>query len=123
MSKKLCRLSLILATILIAFASCGKEEEYDEGLLVGSWSATNKCSYVFHDDYTGLYTNKDGRQRDFTWRLDGDELELELQGYNDGSSTIITFTVYIVEDLTETRMEAYEKEDTSKTVIIFTKKK
>ena len=30
MSKKLCRLTLILATIIVAFASCGKEEEYDE---------------------------------------------------------------------------------------------
>jgi hypothetical protein len=113
---------MVLATVLVLFASCGKDEEYDEDLLIGSWSATNKCSYVFFEDYTGLYTNKDGRQRDFTWRLDGDELELELQGYKDGSSTIITFTVYIVEDLTETRMEAYDKQDASKTVIVFTKK-
>ncbi len=122
MKKTIIRLSMVLATVLVLFASCGKDEEYDEDLLIGSWSATNKCSYVFFEDYTGLYTNKDGRQRDFTWRLDGDELELELQGYKDGSSTIITFTVYIVEDLTETRMEAYDKQDASKTVIVFTKK-
>ncbi len=122
MKKTIIRLSMVLATVLVLFASCGKDEEYDEDLLIGSWSATNKCSYVFFEDYTGLYTNKDGRERDFTWRLDGDELELELQGYKDGSSTIITFTVYIVEDLTETRMEAYDKQDASKTVIVFTKK-
>ena len=120
MRKTLFRLSLVLATVLVLFASCGKDE-YDEDLLVGSWSASDKASYVFNADHSGTRT-KDGRTRPLTWRLDGDELELEIEGYEEGQSTIITYTFYVIEELNETRMEAYDREDSSKTIIVFTKK-
>jgi hypothetical protein len=120
MRKTLFRLSLVLATVLVLFASCGKDE-YDEDLLIGSWSATDNASYVFHQDHTGQRT-KDGRTLPFTWSLDGDELELEIEGYEVGESSITVFSVYIIEELNETRMEAYDKEDSSKTIIVFTKK-
>lgn len=122
MKKKLARFSYVLATVLFVFTGCSLlEDEYDEDLLIGSWS-TNTWSYVFNDDYTGSRTQS-GRNQTFTWSLDGDELELKFDKYEEGQSQIVTFTVFIVEELNETRMEVYDKEDSSKTIIVFTKKK
>jgi len=122
MKKKLARFSYVLATVLFVFTGCSLlEDEYDEDLLIGSWS-TNTWSYVFNDDYTGSRTQA-GRIQTFTWSLDGDELELKFDKYEEGQSQIVTFTVFIVEELNETRMEVYDKEDSSKTIIVFTKKK
>ena len=120
MRKTLVRLSLVLATVMVLFASCSKED-YDEDLLIGSWS-TSTWSYFFDDDHTGYRTQGKVKQ-EFEWTLDGDELELKIGGYEEGQSEIVAFTVYIVEELTETKMEAYDKADSSKTKIIFTKKK
>lgn len=122
MKKKLTRWSLVLATVLFVFAGCSLlEDEYDEELLIGTWSATDGWTYTFNSDYSGSRTQS-GRTQSFTWSLTGDELELEVSGYEQGKSTIVAFTVYIVEELKETRMEAYDKEDNSKTIIVFTKK-
>ena len=122
MKKKLARFSYVLATVLFVFTGCSLlGDEYDEDLLIGSWS-TNTWSYVFNDDYTGSRTQS-GRTQTFTWSLDGDELELKFDKYEEGQSQIVTFTVFIVEELNETRMEVYDKEDSSKTIIVFTKKK
>ena len=120
MKKKLTRWSLVLATVLFVFAGCSLlEDDYDEELLVGSWS-TSSWSYVFNEDHTGSRTQS-GRTQTFTWTLDGDELELKFDKYEEGQSQIVTFTVFIIEELTETRMEAYDKEDSSKTTIVFKK--
>lgn len=122
MKKKLSRLSLVLAAILFAFSGCSLlEDEFDEDLLIGTWSATDGWTYTFNSDYTGTRI-QGGRPQTFTWSLTGDELELEVSGYEQGQSTIVAFTVYIVEELEETRMEAYDKQDSSKTIIVFTKK-
>ena len=122
MKKTLYCLSLFLATVMVLFASCAKEDEYDEDLLIGSWNSTDSWSYVFNDDHTG--SRKQGvATQTFTWSLDDDELELKFDKYEEGQSQIITFRVYIVESLTSTKMEAYEKEDSSKETIVFTKKK
>lgn len=122
MKKKLARFSYVLATVLFVFTGCSLlEDEYDEDLLIGSWS-TNTWSYVFNDDYTGSRTQA-GRTQTFTWSLDGDELELKFDKYEEGQSQIVTFTVFIIEELNETKMEVYDKEDSSKTIIVFTKKK
>ena len=122
MKKKLIRFSMVLATILFVFSSCSLlEDDYDEDLLIGSWS-TSSWSYVFNDDYTGSRTQS-GRTQTFTWSLDGDELELKFDKYEEGQSQIVTFTVFIIEELNETKMEDYDKEDKSKTIIVFTKKK
>ena len=122
MKKKLIRFSMVLATILFVFSSCSLlEDDYDEDLLIGSWS-TSSWSYVFNDDYTGSRTQGVATQT-FTWTLDDDELELKFDKYEEGQSQIISFRVYIVESLTSTKMEAYDKEDSSKETIVFTKKK
>ena len=122
MKKTLYCLSLVLATVLVLFASCAKEDEYDEDLLIGSWNSTDSWSYIFHDDHTGSRTQGVATQT-FTWTLDDDELELKFDKYGEGQSQIKTFRVYIVESLTSTKMEAYEKADITKETIVFTKKK
>ena len=115
-------MSLILATVLVVFAGCCLwEDDYDEDMIVGSWSCTDGWDYVFSEDNSGSRT-RSGRTQNFTWKLDGDELELEIRGYDEGTTSIVTFTVYIIEDLTETRMEVYDKEDKKKEYV-FTKKK
>jgi len=122
MKKKLTRWSLVLATVLFVFAGCSLlEDDYDEDMIVGSWT-TSTWSYVFNDDNTGSRTQA-GRTQTFTWSLDGDELELKFDKYEEGQSQIVTFTVFIIEELNETKMEVYDKEDSSKTIIVFTKKK
>ena len=121
MKKRLFRLSLVLATVLFVFAGCSLlEDNYDEDMIVGSWSCTDGWSYVFNDDNTGSRTQS-GRTQTFTWSLDGDELEMNFGKYSDGTAAIVTFRVYIIEDLTETRMEVYDKEDKTETYV-FTKK-
>ena len=122
MKKTLYCLSLVLATVMVLFASCAKEDEDYEDLLIGSWNSTDSWSYVFNDDNTGSRTQA-GRTQTFTWSLDGDELELKFDKYEEGQSQIVTFTVFIIEELNETKMEVYDKEDSSKTIIVFTKKK
>lgn len=94
---------------------------FDESSLIGLWSCATGWSYVFNEDNTGSRTDQIGRTQTFTWSLDGDELELRFY-YNDGQNNIVTFLVYIVEELNETKMEVYDKEDHSKTVIVFTKR-
>ena len=122
MKKKLARFSYVLATVLFVFTGCSLlEDDYDEDLLIGSWT-TSSWSYVFNDDYTGSRT-KAGRTQTFTWSLDGDELELKFDKYEEGQSQIVTFTVFIIQELNETKMEVYDQEDKSKTIIVFTKKK
>ena len=121
MRKTLFRLSLVLATVLVLFASCGKDE-YEEDLLIGSWTTTDGWSYVFNADHTGQREQGPALQR-FKWSLSGDELELNGKGYDEGSFELVFFRVYIIEELNETKMEAYDKDDEDEEIIVFTKKK
>jgi len=123
MKKKLARFSYVLATILFVFTGCSLlEDEYDEDLLIGSWSSSDNFTYVFNADHSGSRTNSRNRTLTFTWSLDGDELEIKFDKYEEGQSEIVTFKIYIIEELTETRMEAYDNDDSSKTTIVFKKK-
>lgn len=117
MKKSYFRLSLVLIAVLVMFSGCRKDE-YDEDMLVGSWS-TSTWSYIFHDNHTGSREQR-GRNQDFTWSLDGDELQLEIHGYEEGTKEIITFAVFTIKELKENRIEAYDKVDN--TTIIFTRK-
>ena len=121
MKKRITRLSIVLATVLVLFAGCSLlEDDYDEDMLIGTWT-TSTWTYTFNDDYTGSRTQS-GRTQTFTWSLDGDELELKFDKYEEGQSQIVTFTVFIIEELNATRMEAYDQADSSKEIIVFTKK-
>lgn len=119
MKKRLFRLSLVLAAVLVLFAGCGKDE-YDEDLLIGSWSASDGYTYVFHEDYTGSSTDSRGKGLDFDWSLDYDELQLKYHGT--GTSGKTAFVTYVIESLTERKMQAYDKNDPDEEIITFTKR-
>lgn len=93
-----------------------------EEFLYGSWTTSDYFTYVFHEDHTGSRTNAKGRALTFTWTLHGNELEMVFDKYEEGQSEIVTFKVYIVEELNEIRMEVYDENDLSQTIIVFTKK-
>jgi len=118
MKRKLFRLSLVLATVLILFAGCGKDD-FDEDMLIGTWK-TSTWTYHFLDDYSGS-RDRGGITQNFTWDLYGDELELRVTQYDESESSITTYVTFIIESLSETKMEAYDKNDSSKSTITFTK--
>ena len=122
MKKKLSRLVLVLATVMFVFTGCSLDDEYDEDMIVGSWTCTDGWDYVFEENHTGSRTQSGRTQPITSWSLDGDELEMKFDKYADGTEAIVTFRVYIIDDLTETRMEVYDKED-KKNEYVFTKKK
>lgn len=92
---------------------------YNENVLIGSWT-TDTWRYTFNADHTGSRT-RSGRTQIFSWSLDGDELDLTFNHYEEGQSQIVTYTVYIIEELTETKMEVYDKTDLSKNIVVFRK--
>lgn len=112
-------MSLVFATVLLLFAGCGLID-YDEELLIGSWSASDGYNYTFMEDYTGSSTDSAGRGLDFDWSLDGDELHLRFHGsgYKDKSA----HWVFIIKSLTSSKMEAYDSFDPDEEIITFRKR-
>lgn len=119
MKKSYLSLSLMLIAVLVLFAGCRKDKEYDEDMLVGSWR-TSTWSYVFHENHSGNRTQGIVTQN-FTWSLSGDELELRVTQYEESESQITTFVTFVLESLSGSKMEAYDKNDPTKSIIIFTK--
>jgi hypothetical protein len=115
--KRFFRLTLIFAAVIALFAGCFNKD-FDEELLIGTWSASDGYTYHFHEDYTGS-SEKGGRGLNFTWDLNADELHLRYTG--SGSSSISAHQTFILESLTETRMEAYDENDPDETIITFRK--
>ena len=118
MKKSLFRLSLLLAAILVLFAGCRKDK-YDEDMIIGSWDASDGYVYIFHSDHTGSST-KDGRGLDFDWSLDEDELELRYHGSGEFGKP--AYQTFVIESLSSSKMEAYDKNDYEEETITFTKK-
>jgi len=120
MKKRLFRLSMVLATVLVLFASCMKEKEYDESKIVGKWEAVidgETYTYEFKSNHEGSKQYQSYDAQSLTWSLDEDELALRIQSV--GSTNIIGYETYIIKSLTDSRMETYDKNDYSKTPIIF----
>lgn len=116
MKKSYFRLSLVLVSVLVMFAGCRKNKEFDENMLLGTWSATDGYSYTFNSDHTGSSGDEDG-SLPFTWDLDSDELALRFTGRGQaGKSAYLTF---VIKDLSGNRMEAYDQNDPSRETIIF----
>ena len=118
MTSKLSRLSLIFATVLLLFAGCRKDK-YDEDMLIGSWN-TGTWSYIFHEDHSGSRTQGPATQN-FTWTLSDDELELRITQYDESTTNITTFVTFVIESLTSSKMEVYDKQGSSKDIITFRK--
>ena len=119
MKKRLFRLSLVLAALLVLFAGCGKDE-FDEELLIGTWSATDGYTYVFNEDHSGKSTDSSGKGLEYSWSLDYDELDLRFRGQ--GQSQKTGFMTFVIESLTDSKMKAYEKNDPDEEIITFTKR-
>ena len=119
MKKRLFRLSFIVTAVLLLVASCGLMKEYDEELLIGRWYATDGYSYVFHSDHTGESYNDEG-SLSFTWSLSYDELELRFTG--SGQAGKAAYLTFVIDELTDKRMEAYDQNDPNEETIYFTKK-
>lgn len=119
MKKRLFRLSMVLATVLLLFASCAKEKEYDENLIYGKWSATDGYFYNFEKDHTGSSTNINGKGLEYDWSLDSDELQLRFKG--SGQYGKAGYQTFVIKSLSSTKMEAYDKLESEKDIITFTK--
>lgn len=118
MKKRFLRLSLVVATVMLLFAGCGLID-YDEELLIGSWSASDGYDYTFNEDYSGIST-KSGKGLEFDWSLSGDELDLRFHGSGQaGKSAYLTF---VIKSLTSSKMEAYDNNDPDEEIITFRKK-
>lgn len=118
MKKRLSGLSFLMAALLVLLAGCGKDE-LDEELLIGRWYSTEGYYYNFHSDHTGESYDDEG-SLDFTWSLSSDELELRFTGH--GQAGKAAYLTFVIDKLTDSRMEAYDKNDPSEKTIYFTKK-
>ena len=120
MKKSYFRLSLVLFAVLVIFAGCRKDK-YDEDDLVGSWK-TSTWSYVFNEDHSGSRTQGFVTQK-YTWSLSDDELELRVTEYEESGSTqsLSLYVTFVLESLSGSKMEAYEKNDPGKSTITFTR--
>lgn len=119
MKKRLFRLSLLMmAAVLILMAGCSIND-YDEEMLIGRWYATDGYYYVFHSDHTGESYNDEG-SLNFTWNLSSDELELRFMGSGQAGKT--AYLTFVIDKLTDSKMEAYDMNDPDEETIYFTKK-
>lgn len=118
MNRKTSGLFPFLVLVIVLFAGCHKDDEFDEALLTGKWyNRTEALYFTFNSDHNGR-TDEDGEgthAKQFTWSLNDDELSISYQsqsGFLDGLTE-----VYIIEKLTSSRMEAYQIDEPGITVI------
>lgn len=105
MKKSYLSLSLVLIAVLVMFAGCRKDKEFDEDMLVGTWKCSDGFSYRFNESGGGRCFDSDDKGSDFSWSLSDDELTIkyELQGKISKPST----EIFILEKLTSSKMEAH----------------
>lgn len=118
MNKRVFKLSLILSAVILFMAGCSKDE-FDEEMLIGRWYATDGYYYVFHSDHTGESYDEEG-SLSFTWSLSSDELELRFTG--NGESQKVAYLTFVIDELTDKKMIAYDLNDPNEETIYFTKK-
>ena len=119
------RILYFLAVALLSFAlfhSCGKEEEFDEALLIGKWKS-GTLYYKYLSNYTGgsWDTADDVREDEaqpFTWQLVKSDLTILHRGEH---FDIVASEVFTVTQLTATTLKT--KDDLSNATLTFTKVK
>lgn len=119
MRKRLFRLSLVLAAVLVLLSGCRKKS-FDEDMLIGTWEASDGYNYTFMEDHTGISTDNYDRGLPFDWSLDADELQLRFHGTGDYGK--VGYYTFVIESLTDRLMEAYDKGDYEEEIITFRKK-
>lgn len=119
MKKRIFRLFLAVTTVLVLFAGCGLNN-FDEELLIGTWDASDGYRYTFMEDYSGVSTDSGGRGLNFSWSLSGDELQMRFTG--SGQAGKSAYLTYVIESLTESKLEAYDKNDPDEEIVTFRKR-
>jgi len=91
---------LVFLLVAVAFHSCGKEDEFDESLLIGKWQETGLRPYHYRYDpnHTGVRWKPDdnvfeNEGENFTWQLVKSELERIHIRAIDGGGVPEIFTV------------------------------
>ena len=114
-------MSIMLAAVLLLLAGCRKDN-FDEDKLIGTWEAYIEgytYTYVFLEDHSGYRSYADYDRQNLQWNMYGDELEIRVSGTSAG---VAAYETFIIESLTDRRMEAYDKNDPSEKKITFNKK-
>jgi len=96
--------------------------QINESEIAGTWDATNNWTYVFNNDHTGSRTTR-GRTQTFTWSLAGNELEIVFSNYDGQESGILVYSIFTIQSISDTKIEVYDKDDSSKSIIVFQKKR
>ena len=89
-------MSLVLIAVLVMFAGCRKDKDFDEDMLVGTWRCSDGFSYRFDESGSGRCYDSDNKGSDFSWSLSDDELTIkyELQGKISKPSTEIRCSIW-----------------------------
>ena len=105
MKKSYLRLSLVLVAVLVMFAGCRKDNEFDEDMLVGTWKCSDGFSYRFDESGSGRCYDSNDKGSNLRWSLSDDELTIdyELKGAINKPSR----EIFIIEKLTSSKMEAH----------------
>ena len=105
MKKSYFRLSLVLVSVLVMFAGCRKDKDFDEDMLVGTWKCSDGFSYRFDESGSGRCYDSNNKGSDLSWNLSDDELTIDydLKGQIPKPSR----DIFIIEKLTSSRMEAH----------------
>jgi hypothetical protein len=106
MKKSIIRLSLILATVLVAFYGCRKEEEFEEETLYGAWHADDGFIYTFNMDHSGSCLDEKGKGLEFTWSMSGSELTIDYK--QNGQISKPGREIWTIKKLSSSEMKAYE---------------
>ena len=93
-------------------------EHMKDELLIGTWDATDGYRYVLNENHTGVMSSI-GRSLNMEWNIEADRLNLIFKSSGQaGKSAYLTF---VINSLTESKMEAYDSNDPDKEIITFTK--
>ena len=65
MKKSYFHLSLVLIAVLVMFAGCRKDKDFDEDMLVGTWRCSDGFSYRFDESGSGRCYDSDNKGSDF----------------------------------------------------------
>lgn len=86
-----------------------------ENTFIGTWQSTDGRYYIFNEDNTGAWSSNPDRVLFFNWSLSS--RELELQYISSGNSGITAYQSFIIESISESTIDLYDKNDPSKEIV------
>ena len=122
--KKILYFSISFLLISALFHSCGKEDNFDETLLIGKWKETGASPYHYRYDsnHTGARWKpdedvKESEGQEFTWELEKSELmrlhirKIDGEVQPEGPFTITELTATSLRYKNEVRSYSFTKID------------